>query len=58
MRAKGKSLGRPKDRSAELRIIALRKQRLSLREIAHREERSASGVLQMLRRANKSEGPE
>lgn len=57
-RAKGKSLGRPKDRSAKLRIIALRKQGLSLREIAHREERSASGVLQILRRAKKSGGPE
>ena len=56
-RAKGKSLGRPKDRSAELRIIDLRKQGLSLREIAHREERSASGVLQILRRAATS-GPE
>ena len=28
-RAKGKSLGRPKDRNAELRILALRKQGLS-----------------------------
>jgi DNA invertase Pin-like site-specific DNA recombinase len=50
-RAKGKSLGRPKDRPAELRILALRKQGLRLREIAHREQRSASGVLQILRRA-------
>jgi DNA invertase Pin-like site-specific DNA recombinase len=49
-RAKGKSLGRPKDRIAEMRIIALREQGLSLREIAHREDRSASGVLQILRR--------
>src|SRR5215210_1076653 len=47
----------PKDRSAELRIIDLRKQGLSLREIAHREERSASGVLQILRRATMSGGP-
>lgn len=45
-RAKGKSLGRPKDRSAELRGVALREQGLSLREIANRENRSASGVLQ------------
>lgn len=49
-RAKGRSLGRPKDRTAEMRIIALREQGLSLREIAHREDRSASGVLQILRR--------
>ena len=49
-RAKGRSLGRPKDRMAEMRIIALRQQGLSLREIAHREDRSASGVLQILRR--------
>ncbi len=52
-RAKGKLLGRPKDRTAELRIVALREQGLSLREIAHRERRSASGVLQILRRAAK-----
>jgi DNA invertase Pin-like site-specific DNA recombinase len=57
-RAKGKSLGRPKDRNAQLRILALRKQGLSLREIAHREERSASGVLQILRRAAVSGGRE
>jgi DNA invertase Pin-like site-specific DNA recombinase len=57
-RAKGKSLGRPKDRSAELRIIELRKQGLSLREIAQHEERSASGVLQILRRVVTSGGPE
>jgi DNA invertase Pin-like site-specific DNA recombinase len=56
-RAKGISLGRPKDRSAELRIIDLRKQGLSLREIAHREKRSASGVLQILRRAATFTGP-
>ncbi|MDQ2833357.1 MAG: recombinase family protein [Acidobacteriota bacterium] len=57
-RAKGQALGRPKDHSAELRIIDLRKQGLSLREIADREERSASGVLQILRRAAPSGGPE
>lgn len=57
-RAKGKSLGRPKDQNTELRILALRKQGLSLREIALREERSASGVLQILRRAAMSGGPE
>ena len=56
-RAKGKSLGRPKDRSAELRIIGLRDQGLSLRDIAHREKRSASGVLQILRRATRLEAP-
>ena len=33
-RAKGRSLGRPKDRIAEMRIIALREKGLSLREIA------------------------
>jgi DNA invertase Pin-like site-specific DNA recombinase len=53
-RAKGKSLGRPKNRSAELRVVALRQQGLSLREIANRENRSASGVLQILRRAGAS----
>ena len=57
-RAKGKSLGRPKDRIAERRIIALREKGLSLREIAHREDRSASGVLQILRRAATSGGPQ
>ncbi len=57
-RAKGKLLGRPKDRTAELRIVALREQGLSLREIAHHERRSASGVLQILRRSAKSGGPE
>ena len=55
-RAKGRSLGRPKDRMAEMRIIALREQGLSLREIAHREDRSASGVLQVLRRTVTSGG--
>jgi DNA invertase Pin-like site-specific DNA recombinase len=55
-RAKGKVLGRPKDESAELRIIALHKKGLSLRSIA-REHRSASGVLQILRRAGITEGP-
>jgi len=53
-RAKGKSLGRPKNRSAELRVVALRQQGLSLREIANRENRSASGVLQILRRVGAS----
>jgi DNA invertase Pin-like site-specific DNA recombinase len=57
-RAKGKALGRPKDRGAELRIVDLRKQGLSLREIAYREERSASGVLQILRRTATSGGTE
>jgi DNA invertase Pin-like site-specific DNA recombinase len=57
-RAKGRSLGRPKDRIAEMRIIALREQGLSLREIAQREARSASGVLQILRRAVTSGGPQ
>jgi DNA invertase Pin-like site-specific DNA recombinase len=57
-RAKGKALGRPKDGSAEMRILALRKQGLSLREIARREKRSASGVLQILRRSAAPGGPE
>jgi len=56
-RAKGKTLGRPKDRNAELRILALHKKGLSLRTIAHREHRSASGVLQILRRNGASERP-
>lgn len=49
-RAKGVILGRPKDRGAEVRIRAFRAQGLSLREIARRERRSPSGILQILRR--------
>ena len=56
-RAKGKTLGRPKDWSAESRIIALHKKGLSLRAIAQREHRSASRVLQILRRTGTTEGP-
>jgi DNA invertase Pin-like site-specific DNA recombinase len=53
-RAKGKTLGRPPhDRSAILRIVDLRTQGLSLREIAKREKLSASGVLKMLQRENR-----
>ena len=57
-RAKGKSLGRPRNRSAELRILDLRKQGSAFARFAHREERSVSGVLQILRRAATSGGPE
>ena len=56
-RAKGRILGRPRNRSAESRILALHKTGLSLRAIAQREHRSASGVLQILRRAGRPEGP-
>jgi DNA invertase Pin-like site-specific DNA recombinase len=52
-RAQGTVLGRPlKDRTAPARITALRNQGLSLREIARREKRSASSVLQILRQQN------
>jgi DNA invertase Pin-like site-specific DNA recombinase len=57
-RAKGTTLGRPKDHIAESRVVALRAQGLSLREIAHREKRSASGVLQIVRRSALSKRPE
>jgi DNA invertase Pin-like site-specific DNA recombinase len=57
-RAKGKALGRPKDSNAEMRILALRRQGLSLREIARHEKRSASGILQILRRSGAAGGPE
>ena len=54
-RAKGKALGRPlKDRTASPRIVALRAQGMSLREIARREKRSASGVLQILPRMQRT----
>ena len=39
-------------------VFAKREQGLSLREIAHRERRYASGVLQILRRATRSGGPQ
>ncbi|HYD29621.1 MAG TPA: recombinase family protein [Azospirillaceae bacterium] len=49
-RAKGQVLGRPeRDPTAKARIVALRAQGLSLREIARREGRSASGILKILR---------
>ena len=51
-RAKGKRLGRPvHDPGAETRIVALKGEGLSLREIAARERLSPSGVRKMLKRA-------
>lgn len=50
-RAKGVQLGRPlTDPSAATRIVALRQEGWSLRQIAKRENMSAPGVLKILRR--------
>ena len=55
-RAKGKRLGRPvQDPGAEQRVLALRDQGLSLRQIAAREGLSPSGVRKMLQRARATE---
>lgn len=51
-RAKGKRLGRPvRDPTAAARIIALKGEGLSLRQIAARERLSPSGVRKVLQRA-------
>lgn len=51
-RAKGKRLGRPvRDPSAQTRVVALRGEGLSLRQIAARERLSPSGVRKMLKQA-------
>jgi len=51
-RAKGKRLGRPVcDPGAQVRVVALREEGLSLRQIARRERLSPSGVRKMLKRA-------
>src|SRR4051794_3587003 len=51
-RAKGKRLGRPvRDPGAQARVVALKGEGLSLRQIAARECLSASGVRKMLKRA-------
>jgi len=51
-RAKGKRLGRPvRDPGAQARVVALKGEGLSLREIAVRERLSPSGVRKMLRQA-------
>jgi len=51
-RAKGKRLGRPvRDPSAQSRVIALKGEGLSLRQIAARERLSPSGVRKMLKQA-------
>ena len=51
-RAKGKRLGRPvRDPAAAARIIALKDEGLSLRQIAAREHLSPSGVRKVLQRA-------
>lgn len=57
-RAKGKVLGRPeRDPGARARIVALREQGLSLREIACREQRSPTGVWKILRRTGVRSDP-
>jgi transposase len=51
-RAKGKRLGRPvRDPGAQARVVALKGEGLSLRQIAARERLSPSGVRKMLKRA-------
>jgi DNA invertase Pin-like site-specific DNA recombinase len=51
-RAKGKRLGRPvRDPGAQARVVALKGEGLSLRQIAARERLSASGVRKMLKQA-------
>ena len=51
-RAKGKRLGRPvRDPDAQARVVALKGERLSLRQIAARERLSPSGVRKILLRA-------
>ena len=51
-RAKGKRLGRPvRDPGAQARVVALKGEGLSLRQIAARERLSPSGVRKMLRQA-------
>ena len=56
-RAKGRVLGRPeRDPSAKARIVALRAQGLSLREIARREGRSPSGVSKILQATGTTPG--
>jgi DNA invertase Pin-like site-specific DNA recombinase len=51
-RAKGKRLGRPvRDPGAQTRVVALKGEGLSLRQIAARERLSPSGVRKMLKRA-------
>jgi len=51
-RAKGKRLGRPiRDPGAQARVMALKAEGLSLREIAVRERLSPSGVRKMLKQA-------
>jgi DNA invertase Pin-like site-specific DNA recombinase len=51
-RAKGKRLGRPvRDPGAQARIVALKSEGLSLRQIAARERLSPSGVRKMLKQA-------
>jgi DNA invertase Pin-like site-specific DNA recombinase len=51
-RAKGKRLGRPvRDPGAQARVVALKGEGLSLRQIAARERLSPSGVRKMLKQA-------
>ena len=51
-RAKGKRLGRPvRDPAAAARVAALRREGLSLRQIAAREHLSPSGVRKILQRS-------
>jgi len=56
-RARGQRLGRPeKNPSATRRILAMRQEGLSLREIARRVRLSASGVLKILRKEEQRNG--
>ena len=59
-KAKGIQLGRPvKDKTAAARVLALRQEGLSLRQIADKEGLSAAGVLKILRRIeHTSEDPD
>lgn len=58
-RAAGKQLGgKERDPSARERLLAMRNQGLSLRQIARREGYSPSGVFKILRRAVASPRPE
>jgi DNA invertase Pin-like site-specific DNA recombinase len=55
-RAQGKTLGSPvRDQTAGARMVALRQQGLSLREIARREDYSPAGVLKILRRTERAQ---
>lgn len=57
-RADGTRLGRPvRDSTAQARVVALKNEGLSLRQIAHREHLSPEGVRKVLRRAHVGASP-